>query len=172
VLRLLKLVLIAVAAFLLLKEFAGETVYIATGSMETTLPTGSRFFLDKLVYRFREPRRGEIVSFSSPVGGPNAVKRIIAVGGDRVELKDKKVYLNGKPLYEPYVQYTRPNEKLAGDTMPETEVPAGMYFVMGDNRDTSFDSATWRDPKTGERIIFLKRGMIEGKIRGAYRKWE
>lgn len=171
--RLVYLALAATAAALFLRRFVIQTIYIASASMEPTLTVGSNLFLDKVTYRFREPGKGEIISFSSPAGETTeSVKRVIATGGDRISLKNKTVYLNGQPLREPYTQYTRSGEQLAGDTLPEMEVPSNMFFVLGDNRDQSLDSATWRDVRTGERVIFLKRELIEGKIRGAYRKWE
>lgn len=156
-----------------MRQFVVQTVYIASASMEPTLTVGSNLFLDKVTYRFRKPARGEIISFLSPTGETTeSVKRVIAVGGDRIALKNKTVHLNGQPLREPYTQYTRPGETLTGDTLEEMEVPKDAFFVLGDNRDQSFDSATWRDGRTGERVFFLKRELIEGKIRGAYRKWE
>ncbi|MCS7184974.1 MAG: signal peptidase I, partial [bacterium] len=91
------------------------------------------------------------------------VKRIIAVGGDRIMIKNKVVYLNGEVLNEPYAVYLRKNEMLVGDNIEEMIVPQGHYFVMGDNRDYSEDSRDWVD-SNGNRMYFLNRKFIEGKV--------
>jgi len=168
--RILFLAALAAATAVLMRLLVVETIYIASGSMEPTLATGMHLFSDKVTLRLRAPERGEIVVFHSPLGEHDSVKRVIAVAGDMVELREKKVFLNNSPLDEPYVQYVRHGEKLAGDTVPPMTVPQGHVFVLGDNRDTSSDSATWKDPQTGERIFFLPVFAITGKVRGAYRK--
>ncbi|MFA5161396.1 MAG: signal peptidase I [Elusimicrobiales bacterium] len=169
--RLAAIAACAALAALAARLFVFETIYIASGSMEPTLHTGADFFLDKVTLRLRPPRRGEIVSFYLPeVAGHESVKRVIAVGGDTVEIKAKKVFLNGKELYEPYAQHIRLNERLAGDDMPAVAVPPDSVFVLGDNRDASLDGATWKNDR-GERIIFLPLGRITGKLRGPYREY-
>ena len=84
--------------------------------------------------------------------------------GDDVELREKKVYLNGKLLEEPYTVYKRANERLAGDNMGPLKVPEGSVFVLGDNRDESYDSTSWRDIKTGKPIYFLPMKNIKGRL--------
>ncbi|HRY30401.1 MAG TPA: signal peptidase I [Elusimicrobiota bacterium] len=143
-----------------------EGIVVATASMEPTLPVGTHLFVNKAAYRFRAPRRGEIVVFPSPVGQKDMVKRIIAVEGDTVELRKKKVYLNDKPLDEPYVRHTRPDEILQGDNVAPRVVPRKRVFVLGDNRDQSGDSRDWVDPKTGEHVYFIHVNKLKGKLMG------
>ena len=132
--------------------------------MEPTLYVGRRLIVDKLTYRFREPRRGEIILFPSPIEeGKGLVKRVIAVGGDRIALLKKRVYLNDVLLEEPYVQYTREGELLQGDTLEPIELPEGALFVLGDNRDESGDSRDWRD-SSGERLLFIESSQVRGRI--------
>ena len=144
-------------------------MYIASESMAPTLYLGQRLIMDKLAFKFRAPARGEIIVFSSPVGEDHeSVKRVIAVPGDTVEIKNKEVRVNDKKLFEPYAQHTRPNEDLDGDNLGPLTVPIGGLFMLGDNRDNSGDSATWRDPATGQKIYFLPLSSVTGKIRGIY----
>jgi signal peptidase I len=133
--------------------------------MEPTLFVGSHYLVNHLVYRFRHPRRGEIVSFVSPVDHKKLfIKRVIAVPGDEIEIRDKKVILNGQPLEEPYTVYKRANEKLDGDNLGPLKVPEDSVFVLGDNRDESFDSTVWKDPQTDQHIYFLPESQIRGRL--------
>jgi signal peptidase I len=162
-------ILITVAAVLAVRAWLIEPIYIASDSMAPTLTKGQHLFLDKFTYRFRSPERGEVISFFSPVGEDHeSVKRVIAVAGDTVELRQKKVYLNGEPQYESYAWYARAGEALKGDTMPPVKVPEGALFVLGDNRDNSNDSASWTDPATGAPPLFLRVSAVTGKVRGVY----
>ena len=88
--------------------------------------------------------------------------------GDIVELKDKKVYLNGEPQLEIYTRYARAGEKLEGDNLGPLKVPPDSFFVLGDNRDKSNDSSSWKDTATGERLYFIKLEKVKGKVRGIY----
>ncbi len=116
---------------------------------------------------YRRVRRGDIVVFHYPVTpAQHFVKRVIGVPGDRVRLVNKQVFVNGVPLREPYAHFTRPANDLFRDDFPQLDVaagetpewwltlrklvedgqlivPAGYYFVMGDNRDDSYDSRYW-----------------------------
>ncbi|MFH2204065.1 MAG: signal peptidase I [Elusimicrobiota bacterium] len=167
--RFLFLFAIAAAVAGVLRHFVFEGIYIASASMEPTLGVGSHLFLDKTTYLFRAPRRGEVVVFGAPVPPhKEMVKRIVAVSGDSVELRHKKLVLNGAEIEEDYVQYTRPGERLQGDSFGPVTVPAGAVFVLGDNRDESNDSASWRDPGSGEPVYFVPRARIRGRLRGVY----
>ncbi|MCM2267290.1 MAG: signal peptidase I [Elusimicrobiales bacterium] len=168
-LRTTLIVVLTVAAALAARRWLGEPIYIASDSMAPTLTKGHHLILDKLTYRFRAPRRGEILAFRSPVGEDHeSVKRVIALPGDTVELRQKRVYLNGESQLEFYVHYSRPDEALAGDTLGPLTVPEGALFVLGDNRDNSNDSASWKDPATGEPLYFLPLSAVTGRVRGIY----
>lgn len=168
-LRTTLIILITVAAMLACRRWVGEPIYIASDSMAPTLAKGQHLILDKLTYRFRSPARGEIIAFRSPAGEAHqSVKRVIAVGGDTVELREKKVYLNGEPQFESYAWYERAGESLKGDTMPPAAVPEGALFLLGDNRDNSNDSASWPDPATGRPPLLLPVTEVTGKVRGVY----
>lgn len=163
------LIIVSVLGFLFLRAFVFESISIASASMEPTLLVGTHFFSDKLTLRLRDPARGDIIVFTSPItADEEMVKRVIAVGGDTVELKEKKVLLNGKELVEPYVKYTREGEHLQGDNLGPLEVPKGHLFVLGDNRDESNDSASWKDARSGEHIYFVPLSSVKGLVRGAY----
>jgi signal peptidase I len=112
---------------------------LPTRSMEPTLLIGDHFIVNKLIYKIAVPKRGDIIVFKHP-GDPKTshLKRLIGEPGDKVEIIDKIVYINGKPLQEDYVQYidTVSIDKVWGPY----HVPAESYFVLGDNRDNSMDS--------------------------------
>ncbi|HEX7058163.1 MAG TPA: signal peptidase I, partial [Bacilli bacterium] len=119
---------------------------------------GQRLIEDKITYRFYGPSRGDIVIVHGPESDRRLVKRIIGLPGDVIDMRDGKLYLNGRELYEPYVKgKTYPN----GMKLPYT-VPAHKVFVMGDNREVSLDS---RSPEIGP----IDLNSIEGKI--IFRIW-
>lgn len=142
---------IAVTVALFIRYFIGDLTRVQMYSMEPTLSNGERLVLSKITYRFSAPRRGDIVVVRSPVDNRRLVKRLIAVGGDTVRIHAGKVYVNGAVLDEPYIKEP-PREDF-----PETTVPPGTVFVLGDNRNNSLDS---RSPLVG----FIPRDMVEGKV--------
>jgi signal peptidase I len=163
--RLLFLFAIALAATWVLRTFIVDTIYVASGSMEPTLEVGTHYLVNRWIYRFRSPEHGDIIVFRSPVDEKiGFIKRVIAVAGDEIELREKKVYLNGKLLEEPYTIYKRAGEHLMGDNLGPFKVPESSFFVLGDDRDESDDSTTWKDPKTGKRIYYLPAQNIKGKL--------
>jgi signal peptidase I len=135
----LEIVVIVAAAFaiaMLVQAFLIKPFTIHQVSMRPTLQEGDRILINRVVYHFRAPKRGDIVVFHSPVTkGEDLVKRVVAVAGDRVAVKDGAFYLNGVAQKEPYLL----EQDIAGD-YPERSVPEGQLFVMGDNRNNSGDS--------------------------------
>lgn len=162
--RLAFLLVIALAVVLPLRAWVAEPITIASPSMEPTLKVGTLLILDKWTLSGRGPRRGEVISFLSPVGPEELVKRVIAGPGETVELRAKKVFVDGRELPEPYVVHSRPDERLDGDDLAPLAVPDGCYFVLGDNRDDSKDSSVWRTA-AGERVYFVRKPALQGLVR-------
>ena len=135
----IEIVVIVAAAFviaLLVQAFLVKPFTIHQVSMRPTLQDGDRILLNRLTYRFRPEHRGDIVVFHSPITpGEDLVKRIVGVAGDRVAVTGGKLYVNGVAQNEPYLL----EQNFSGE-MPETLVPPGHVFVMGDNRNNSGDS--------------------------------
>ncbi len=151
---------IALLIALLVRTFVIQAFKIPSGSMENTLLVGDHIFVNKFVYgyhlpftkgrvlAFSTPRRGDIIVFVFPEDpGKDFIKRVIAVPGDTVEIRDKVVFLNGKPQEEKYTRFADGNRVdgfvRSRDNMAPVAVPAKRYFVMGDNRDRSYDSRFW-----------------------------
>ncbi len=155
---------VALAVVLPVRIWVAEPIVVASASMLPGLRVGEVMVLDRWTLRGRGPRRGEIVSFRSPVGDLDMVKRVIAVPGDEVQIKHKAVYLNGRLQDEPYALHTLPRARLDGDDLGPLTVPPDSYFVLGDNRDQSDDSSVWRDPE-GRRVYFVPRAALQGLVR-------
>lgn len=149
-----RLFVIAILLFAV-RTFIGEASMVPTGSMEGTILVGDHLVLNKLPYgpeipllklhlpRWRAIARGEIVVFRYPRDPEEYfLKRVIAVGGDWVAIRDGVLYLNSRPVEEPYVVHRRPMQS-ANEQMAAIEVPRGSLFVLGDNRDNSSDSRDW-----------------------------
>jgi signal peptidase I len=146
----------AVFVFFIL-TFVVQSFGIPTPSMEPTLLVGDFVLVNKMVAAEastpleravlpRRPlRRGDIVAFKSPPEGlkRDYVKRVIALEGERVEVRDKGVFINGRLLQEPYKVHLFGTLPLDGDEFGPLTVPRGHVFVMGDNRDNSADSRVW-----------------------------
>ena len=143
----LEVVIIAVCAvFLVVRPFLIQPYYIPSGSMFPTLRVDDRILVNKLAYRFSDPKRGDVVVFHAPqkaamdmndLEGKDFVKRVIAVPGDVVSVHDGVTFVNGAAQKEPYTQEA-PDYDFAPFTIPE-----GKLFVMGDNRNHSNDSHRW-----------------------------
>ncbi|MGI6576286.1 MAG: signal peptidase I [bacterium] len=144
-----------VLAFLII-TFVVQSFVVDGASMEPTLYHGQRLLVNKFIYRFTLPQKGDVIVFHYPADPrTDFIKRIIASGGDTVEIKDGKVMVNGKALAEDYIL-----ESTYGQFGP-IEVPANKFFVLGDNRNNSKDS---RYPDVG----FLGRQDIVGKASFIY----
>jgi signal peptidase I len=135
-----EVVVIVAAAFvlaLLVQQFVVKPFAIPSPSMEPTLVEGDRVLVNRLVYHFRSPERGDVMVFHPP-GRPGSdpfIKRIVAVGGDTIAVRDGLLWVNGVAQDEPFIK----EHPIVGD-FPETMVPAGFVWAMGDNRNNSGDS--------------------------------
>lgn len=151
-------VVIAVLLALLVRTLFLQAFKIPTGSMRPTLLEGDRILVDKVTYgiripftaarlpRIRPPQRGDLVVFRS-IDDPRRdfIKRLVAIGGDTVEIRDLKLWVNGRPLNDPpvfrqVVYYNRGSFAQAGQPV---KVPPGYYFFLGDNSSSSRDSRYW-----------------------------
>jgi signal peptidase I len=176
--------LIAVIFVNFARIFAFQAFKIPTGSMEDNLKVGDHIIVNKFVYGpgttlggmlpLREIRRGDIIVFRYPLNpDTDYVKRVIGLPGDTVEVHDKIVSINGKPMSEPYVIHVDPRIMPSRPTLPEYggvrdqygpyTVPDGQYFAMGDNRDRSSDSRYWGT---------VPRSMIKGRAFMVYWSFE
>lgn len=127
-----------------LRAFVFQAYEIPSGSMEETIMTGDMVFSEKVSYYFSEPSPGDIVTFADPeIPSRILIKRVIATEGQKVDLRDGDVYVDGKKLDEPYTDgkpsYPLSNAYGISITYPYT-VPEGEIWVMGDNRTNSQDS--------------------------------
>ena len=136
-----ELVVLVALAFILamgIKTFVVQPFIIPSTSMVPTLEIDDRVLVNKFIYRFGSPSRGDVVVFTSPDNdGMDLIKRVIAVGGQTVELRDGTVFVDGSALKEPYVN---PLIKDTYTSKQPTKVPPGYVWVMGDNRTNSRDS--------------------------------
>jgi signal peptidase I len=137
---LIEIVVIVAAAFvlaLLVQQFIVKPFAIPSPSMEPTLMEGDRVLVNRLVYHFHPPHRGDVIVFHPPgrTGSDPFIKRVVAVAGDTVAVHDGMLYLNGVAQDEPYIM-----EYPIEDDYPETYIPEGYVWAMGDNRNNSGDS--------------------------------
>lgn len=170
------LAVVAVAVALLIQAFLVKPYRIPSASMEDTLLIGDRVLVDRISWRFSQPERGDIVVFHPPFDGPVLIKRVIGLPNDEVSLSGGFVYINGRRLDEPYVRRVdgrqEPSEPFSNglpwSLQEPYKVPAGSYFVMGDNRTDSGDS---RDFGPIKRAQFVGRAFAKywppGRIGGA-----
>ncbi len=183
----IKTIVLAFLLALFIRTFFVQAFKIPSGSMIPTLLVGDHILVNKMVYGVRNPitrhvwihgrmpRRQEIIVFIFPENHKlDFIKRVIGLPGDRIEIRNKKVYVNGHLLKEPYVQHTDPNILPASvsprDNFGPVVVPKGHLFVMGDNRDQSYDSRFWgfvpiRDVKGKAFIIYFSWDRSHFRIR-------
>jgi signal peptidase I len=164
----LEVVLISIFAALLLRLFIVSAYRVDSGSMEDTMLEGDYIFVNKLAYQFGSPKIGDIIIFQSPLNPTkDYIKRVIALPGETVEVIDKIVYVDNR-LAEIYPGAKNTDPKIMPmqltfrDNFGPVQVPAGQYFVMGDNRDNSQDSRFWG---------FVPEENIKGKALFVYWSW-
>lgn len=154
---------IFVAAFLIaavLDNFIIINANVPSGSMEQTIMTGDRMIGNRLAYISSEPQRGDVIIFKYPDDEEqNFVKRIIGLPGEKVVIKNAKIYIDDstEPLVEDYI----PEEWITNNDGLEYQVPEDCYFVLGDNRNISHDARYWTNK-------FVKRDAIIAKAMFVY----
>jgi signal peptidase I len=126
-----------VLVFGFVRPFVVEAFWIPSASMVPTLKYGDRVLVNKFIYRFTEPQRGDIIVFKSVEGdGQDLIKRVVGVPGDEIAVRGGKLFVNGEPQKEPYVNKKYPDKSFYAPTT----VPKDHVFAMGDNRANSQDS--------------------------------
>jgi signal peptidase I len=126
-----------VLVFGFVRPFVVEAFWIPSASMVPTLKYGDRVLVNKFIYRFTEPQRGDIIVFKSVEGdGQDLIKRVVGVPGDEIAVRGGKLFVNGEPQKEPYVNKKYPDRSFYAPTT----VPKDHVFAMGDNRANSQDS--------------------------------
>lgn len=176
-----------VQAFKIPSESMLDTLLVGDHLLVTKFTYGIQWpFSTKVAVPMSDPKRGEIIVFRYPVDpDKDFIKRVIGVPGDVVEIKAQQVFVNGQLQEEPYIRHTEPvavpnphmpevnaepdkyfdrnSFSWKRDWMPKTTVPPGHYFVMGDNRDHSYDSRFWG---------FVSREAIRGRALVIYWSWD
>jgi len=177
-------VVVAFVIALVIRTFVIQAFKIPSGSMIPTLLVGDHILVNKFLlgtpvdipftnvnlFRMpglRDPQRGDVIVFKYPEDPTrDFIKRVVGIGGDVVESKDKSVSVNGQKLIEPYIQHVdndiKPKDMDRRDTFGPLVVPKGSVFVMGDNRDQSYDSRYWG---------FVDDTQIKGKAIIIYWSW-
>jgi signal peptidase I len=170
---------VAVILALFIRAFVVQAFKIPSGSMQNTLLIGDYILVNKFIYGvklpltditvipIKKPRRGDIIVFKFPKDpSKDFIKRVVAVGGDKVMIRDKKVYVNGQLQKDDFAVHTDdriiPAYVQPRDNMDQIEVPEGKLFVMGDNRDESNDSRFWK---------FADVSAVKGKAFIIYWSW-
>jgi signal peptidase I len=159
---------IALIVGILLRTYVVQAYRIPSRSMQDTLLHGDFLLVDKLTYRFSEPQVGDVIVFQYPLNPTkDFIKRIIATEGQRVELVNKRLYVDGQSAEDwfpsKHTDYQIfPAAYSNRDNFGPFQVPSDQFFVMGDNRDNSQDSRQWG---------FLERKHIKGKALLIYFSW-
>jgi signal peptidase I len=171
---------IAVLLALFIRTFVVQAFKIPSGSMLPTLLIGDHLLVNKFIYGvrvpfagnilipYKKPERGDVVVFRFPKDrSVDYIKRVVGTPGDTVEVRQKKVYINGEPVDDPHAHISSPSLLNAAasprDNFGPVLVPEGRIFVMGDNRDNSYDSRFWG---------FVDQRDILGKAFILYWSWD
>jgi signal peptidase I len=171
---------IAIILALIIRTFVVQAFKIPSGSMEDTLAIGDHILVNKFIYgskipftdsrllRIRDPKRGDVIVFEYPEDpSKDFIKRVIGTPGDVIEVKNKRVFVNGEPYVNPH-EVHKENEIFSREQQPRdnfgpVKVPENSFFVMGDNRDRSYDSRFWG---------FVKNSKIKGLAFIKYWSWD
>ncbi len=150
-------IVVAVTIAVVIRVFFLGVFKIPSGSMRETLLEGDRIIVNKLIYRFHEPQTGDVIVFKYPEDPKrDFIKRLVGRPGDRVAIREGKVYINGQALARPEIFQRNPyyNMGAFGAEGAEIDVPQDAYFVLGDNSMSSRDSRYWG---------FVPRRFLVGK---------
>jgi len=156
----LEAIVIAIVIAFIIRAFVVQAFKIPSGSMKPTLAIGDHILVNKFIYGIKipyfrttlvpitDPKRGDVAVFIYPEDrSKDFIKRVIGIGGDTIEIRNKKIYLNGLPYTDNHGVYTDdfiiPGSIQPRDNFGPVTVPKGYLFVMGDNRDQSYDSRFW-----------------------------
>ncbi len=173
-------IVVAVILALFIRTFIVQAFKIPSGSMKETLQIGDHILVNKFIYgvkipflrttiiEVKNPKRNDIVVFKFPEDpGKDFIKRVIGVAGDVVEHRDKKVYVNNEPVDDVFGMYTDPHifpgSYQPRDNFGPVTVPPDSLFVMGDNRDHSYDSRWWG---------YVNLKAVQGKAFMIYWSWD
>ncbi len=136
----------ALVLTLIIRTFVIQAFKIPSGSMRLTLVEGDKLFVNKFIYRFEEPQRGDIVVFKYPEDPKkDFIKRLVALEGETIEIRDGSVYVNDRKLTDPetFAKFYYFNQGPYGVPGEKVTVPADHYYVLGDNSAYSRDSRWW-----------------------------
>lgn len=169
--------IVALILAFIIRSFVVQAFKIPSGSMLQTLQIGDHLLVTKFAYGIKipftnsmifereGPERADIIVFEFPEDpSKDFIKRVVAVPGDVVEIREKKLFLNGEEQHESYIQHVDTSTTVPRrDNFGPVMVPENKYFVLGDNRDESYDSRFWG---------FVERDTIAGKALILYWSWE
>jgi len=173
-------IIVAVILAMFIRTFIVQAFKIPSGSMKETLLIGDHILVNKFIYgvkipflrttiiKVKNPARNDILVFKFPEDpGKDFIKRVIGVAGDVVEIREKKIYVNNMPIDDKFGVYTDPHSFPASfqprDNFGPVTVPPDSLFVMGDNRDHSYDSRWWG---------YVNLKAVQGKAFMIYWSWD
>jgi len=161
-------IIVAFVIAMIIRTFIIQAYKIPTGSMLDTLLIGDHILVSKLAYLVSEPKIDDIIVFEYPLDpSKDYIKRVIGTPGDTIRIEDKNVYRNDELIKSDFTIFESslflPLDVSSRDNINTFTVPEGNYFVMGDNRDSSFDSRFWG---------FVDERLLVGKAAIIYWSWE
>lgn len=159
VLEILETIIISVLAVFIIRTFLFQPFLVSGASMEPNFSNGDYLLIDEISYRFRPPQRGEVIVFEPPAGGGYFIKRIIGLPDEKIRIKDGQIEIFNVQNQEITLKenYLSSDLKTFGDS--EIVLGPNQYFVLGDNRNYSFDSRAW-GPLFQDRIVGLVKLRI------------